>query len=534
MDCQNVGEATRMATELYREVIAVPFMSRFIVYGKRHDVAEAKLRVYCITDDKEEKILETRENFTILAKSKEVEVLENRIQWLEMGGTIAPVSTKPGSTSTTVQPDQLHMNFLAFYENRLPFSVRIKDENGSGVRGTDQPAGRLVFLKDPRNASVKSDVRLPPVCTLDIHLPAYSREALEYDEMIKKRSTLERGGLSRSQGTSRSNNTLETQRELAHHGGSNSSGLTTGQTHVDFNLRLLANDLTNMLIFDHQHSSPAAGSSASPQHHSATTFDWLQLAHRLELTSDEIDQLRSSSSSSPHLMSASPANQCYDMLVYWTHKYGRDLSVLNNPEAPPTGDVLLRALRDLNVEEDVIARNMIVANSMLLSPQIHYQLNSTNSSQITEHILNAEKSLAKMRLHATTGESTHSSLTHHQREPQSSEMSYEERDMTKESESAEVSDSEDSRIKQTPLHSIQQQQPHQTTIVQIEENTQVHNIGDATQIAAFTTTTTITSTLIETAQQQSSEPTTPQEHQQEQDKRLSTDEEAANDAQGSN
>ena len=58
MDCQNVSEATRMATELYREAIAVPFMSRFIVYGKRFDVTEARLRVYCITDDREEKALE--------------------------------------------------------------------------------------------------------------------------------------------------------------------------------------------------------------------------------------------------------------------------------------------------------------------------------------------------------------------------------------------------------------------------------------------------------------------------------------------
>ncbi len=47
-----------MATELYREAIAVPFMSRFIVYGKRFDVTEARLRVYCITDDREEKALE--------------------------------------------------------------------------------------------------------------------------------------------------------------------------------------------------------------------------------------------------------------------------------------------------------------------------------------------------------------------------------------------------------------------------------------------------------------------------------------------
>lgn len=32
MDCRNVGDATKMATELYREAIHVPFMAK---YGTR-------------------------------------------------------------------------------------------------------------------------------------------------------------------------------------------------------------------------------------------------------------------------------------------------------------------------------------------------------------------------------------------------------------------------------------------------------------------------------------------------------------------
>ena len=178
MDTQNVSEATRMATELYREAIAVPFMSRFVVYSKRHDLHEAKLRVYCITDDKEEKALELRENFITVAKSKEVEVLENRAQWLEMGGNIVPVSKASG--------EQLCMNFVAFYENRLPFSVRIKDLEQA------PPTGRLVFLKEAKSAAAKTDVRSPPVCTLDIQLPPFDKEAIDYDEQ-KKRVTAERG-----------------------------------------------------------------------------------------------------------------------------------------------------------------------------------------------------------------------------------------------------------------------------------------------------------------------------------------------------
>ena len=52
MDCQDVNSATRMATELYREAIACPFMSKFVVFAKRHSEIEARLRVFCMTDDK--------------------------------------------------------------------------------------------------------------------------------------------------------------------------------------------------------------------------------------------------------------------------------------------------------------------------------------------------------------------------------------------------------------------------------------------------------------------------------------------------
>jgi len=76
IDCQNYNEVTRMATELYREAIYVPFVSRFIVYAKRHELNECKMRIFCVTDDREDKTLETRENFDLIAKTKEIEVYE--------------------------------------------------------------------------------------------------------------------------------------------------------------------------------------------------------------------------------------------------------------------------------------------------------------------------------------------------------------------------------------------------------------------------------------------------------------------------
>jgi len=63
-----------MATDLYHEVVAVPFMSRFVVYARRHDPVEARLRVFCTTEDRIGKTLETKEHFREVARSRDVEV----------------------------------------------------------------------------------------------------------------------------------------------------------------------------------------------------------------------------------------------------------------------------------------------------------------------------------------------------------------------------------------------------------------------------------------------------------------------------
>lgn len=80
MDCQNVAESAKMATDLYREVIMVPFMSKFVVFAKRHEPTEARLRVFCMTDDKVDKTLENQEHFTEIARSRDVEVRKNNLR----------------------------------------------------------------------------------------------------------------------------------------------------------------------------------------------------------------------------------------------------------------------------------------------------------------------------------------------------------------------------------------------------------------------------------------------------------------------
>jgi len=76
VDCQNASEAVRMAPDLYSELVAVPFMSKFVVFAKRDDLSAAKLRLFCMTDDRIEKTLEGQEHFTEIARSRDIEVPE--------------------------------------------------------------------------------------------------------------------------------------------------------------------------------------------------------------------------------------------------------------------------------------------------------------------------------------------------------------------------------------------------------------------------------------------------------------------------
>ena len=105
-----------MGQEVYNEAINVPYMAKFVVFARRSHPTEGQLRVFCMTDDKEDKTLEKQEHFTEIAKSRDVEVLSNKNQFLEFAGNLLPV-TKSG--------EQLYLYFLPFQENRLAFLMKV-------------------------------------------------------------------------------------------------------------------------------------------------------------------------------------------------------------------------------------------------------------------------------------------------------------------------------------------------------------------------------------------------------------------------
>ncbi|XP_051918134.1 ankyrin-2-like isoform X23 [Hippocampus zosterae] len=166
IDCRQVQESVNFSSQVYGEIICVPYMAKFVIFAKTHDPVEGHLRCFCMTDDKTDKTLEQQENFTEVARSRDVEVLEGKPIYADCCGNFVPL-TKSG---------QHHLfSFFAFKENRLTLFIKIRDN-------TQELCGRLCFLKEPR--SYRS-LAHSAVCNLNITLPSYCKESdSDQDEEI--------------------------------------------------------------------------------------------------------------------------------------------------------------------------------------------------------------------------------------------------------------------------------------------------------------------------------------------------------------
>ncbi|XP_071236057.1 ankyrin-3-like isoform X18 [Salvelinus alpinus] len=161
-DCHQIPETVGLASQLYRELICVPYLAKFVVFAKMNDPVESRLRCFCMTDDKVDKTLEQQENFEEVARSKDIEVLEGKPIHVDCYGNLSPL-IKSGQ--------QLIFNFFSFKENRLPFNVKVRDMG-------QEPCGRLSFLKEP-----KTTKGLPQtaICNLNITLPTHKKDMIESD-----------------------------------------------------------------------------------------------------------------------------------------------------------------------------------------------------------------------------------------------------------------------------------------------------------------------------------------------------------------
>ncbi|XP_059376151.1 ankyrin-3 isoform X9 [Carassius carassius] len=156
-DCQQISETVGLASQLYRELICVPYLAKFVVFAKMIDHIETRLRCFCMTDDKVDKTLEQQENFEEVARSKDIEILEGKPIHVECYGNITPLA-KSGQ--------QLVFNFYAFKENRLPFNVKVRDMG-------QEPCGRISFLREPK---IAKGLPLSAICNLNFSLPTHRKD----------------------------------------------------------------------------------------------------------------------------------------------------------------------------------------------------------------------------------------------------------------------------------------------------------------------------------------------------------------------
>ncbi|XP_071655542.1 ankyrin-1 isoform X10 [Patagioenas fasciata] len=150
-DCPRTAEAVHFATALYKELTAVPYMAKFVVFAKMNDAREGRLRCYCMTDDKVDKTLEQHENFTEVARSRDIEVVEGMPLHVELSGNLVPVkkATQPRT-----------FLFQSFRENRLAIPIKVRDSSR-------EASGSLSFL---RKAMKYEDLQ-HVLCHLNISIP---------------------------------------------------------------------------------------------------------------------------------------------------------------------------------------------------------------------------------------------------------------------------------------------------------------------------------------------------------------------------
>ncbi|XP_042535358.1 ankyrin-1 isoform X1 [Dipodomys spectabilis] len=150
-DCPRTAEAVNFATLLYKELTAVPYMAKFVIFAKMNDPREGRLRCYCMTDDKVDKTLEQHENFVEVARSRDIEVLEGMPLFAELSGNLVPVKKAA---------QQRSFHFQSFRENRLAIPVKVRDSSR-------EPGGFLSFLRK----AMKYEDAQHILCHLNITMP---------------------------------------------------------------------------------------------------------------------------------------------------------------------------------------------------------------------------------------------------------------------------------------------------------------------------------------------------------------------------
>jgi len=70
--------AEELASDVYNEAVKVPFVGKFVVFGRRVSPVEGQLKIFCLTDDADMLTAAPDEDgFVEIARSGDVEVAVN-------------------------------------------------------------------------------------------------------------------------------------------------------------------------------------------------------------------------------------------------------------------------------------------------------------------------------------------------------------------------------------------------------------------------------------------------------------------------
>lgn len=363
-------------------------MAKFVVFAKRLDINETNVRVFCMTDDKEEKTLEVQEHYTLVAKSRDVEVLDGQALYLEFAGNLEPAHLSTGvlarsssrgtmRTSTLIN-EQLGFIFRAFYENRLALAVRLRDV-------AQEPTGRIAFMEDSLkylaslNAAQRAylaENRRRAVCTLGVRMPPI---CVHYDNIL---------------GTPKRNSYYASARigdltlaDIA----SELNGLSSRP--MDYGVQHAEQDADSLVGLQY-------GGVAAPLNHPAAP-EWVQLAPRLGIPRDEVEFIAEHCATSEARVS--PALL---LLMHW-YRLSNELE---------RDQDLARALLAINRPDLVERLNFVVEpkrisrSTMELLQEIdRIPVRSTENLYGTGSELGGARSSSSLGHHRTTGTTTLSS-----------------------------------------------------------------------------------------------------------------------------
>jgi len=179
---RDANSALTMATRLYQESRLVPYSARISIFY-RENFPKAwvnTMRIYLMTDDKAEKVVQSLQGFKPLLISRDIEITEGSDITIKLGGNILQMREDPFTREllpvSTIRTSFIRetLVFTAFKENALTLLVQPKDSS--------QPlSGSFTFYRRLSNISKTQNLLISHI---KISSDGQSEEGVKEDVMF--------------------------------------------------------------------------------------------------------------------------------------------------------------------------------------------------------------------------------------------------------------------------------------------------------------------------------------------------------------